>query len=384
MWIWQHPDWPKFTFDPHLLDSQTSAFHEAADRLFKTVEEMPKARRIESEAQTMLAEVMATNAIEGVNLDRDSVRSSLMRQLGAAAVSAKPLDERTEVSAALLVDVRRRWADPLSDEMLGQWQTTTNGDRRLPLHALGAYRRSTKQMQIVSGGYVGDRRPKVHYEAPPSASVPAEMRRFLTWYNGKSRSLGAIARSGVAHVWFEMIHPFEDGNGRVGRAIADHALSQGLRCPTLACLSSAIEREKKPYYDGLERIGRGEFNLDEFLDLFARSAVKAQEIAIEEVQFVLNKTRFFDTYGEALNSRQARVVARVFAEGTAGFEGDLSLKNYTRIAKCAEGDAEDDLAELVGMGALAAVGEGGARRFVIAAMAGGEISPPDMQPSLSR
>ena len=156
-----------------------------------------------------------------------------------------------------------------------------------------------------------------------------------------------------------MIHPFDDGNGRVGRAIADHALSQSLGYPTTACLATAIEGDKKSYYLQLEKASRGSLDVNVWLDYFADMVIKAQEIAREEVDFVLAKTRFYEAYGDQLNDRQARMVSRVFAEGRKGFEGGITTRKYEAITKCPNRTASRDLSDLVAKGMIIPLPGGG-------------------------
>ena len=363
MWIWQHSDWPNFTFDSSAFAERIEAFHRAAERLSGRIEALTNDYQTDAQIALMLSEVIATSAIEGENLDRDSVRSSLLRHFGEV-VSGHQHDDRAVGATELIVDVRRNWHRPLSHETLGHWQSLIVVERRSSTIMRGAYRNHPEPMQIVSGRYVG--RPRtVHYEAPPAADVPAEMERFLDWYNHGSGDLAGPVRAAVAHVWFEKIHPFEDGNGRVGRAISDHALSQSLGRPTLACLATAIEKDRDAYYDALETAGQGNLDFDRFLDYFTAAVVHAQEIALAEVSFVLDKTRFYYRYGDRMSERQRKVIARVFAEGCAGFEGGLSAKNYVSIAKCSSATATRDLAALRDMGALVSHGLGRGIRYAI-------------------
>ncbi len=377
MWIWQHPDWPNFTYDAAGFADRVEAFHRAAERLSGRVEALSDAYQTDARVALMLSEVIATSAIEGENLDRESVRSSLLRHFGHV-VSGHRHDDRAAGAAELIVDVRRNWHSPLTHETLGHWQSLVVVDRITSTIMRGAYRNHPEPMQIVSGRHVG--RPRtVHYEAPPSADVTREMDRFLNWYNGDSGHLPGPIRAGVAHVWFENIHPFEDGNGRVGRAISDHALSQSLGRPTLACLATAIDADRDGYYDALEAVGRGQLDLGGFLDYFTAAIVHAQEIALAEVAFVLDKTRFHDRYDEALNERQRKVIGRVFAAGRGGFVGGLSAKNYVSIAKCSPATASRDLAALRDMGALIARGKGRGVRYVVSCPA-----PPAAWPDQSK
>jgi Fic family protein len=216
-------------------------------------------------------------------------------------------------------------------------------------------------MKIVSGPYG---REKVHYEALPATQVPDEMARLIEWYNQTSpvsgdKTIPGTARAGIAHLWFEVIHPFDDGNGRVGRAIADHALSQFLGYPTMACLATAVEGDTKTYYLQLEKASRGSLGVNAWLDYFADTIIKAQEIAREEVVFVLAKTRFYEAYGDQLNDRQTRMVSREFAEGRKGFKGGITTRKYEAITKCPNRTASRDLSDLVAKGIIIPLPGGG-------------------------
>jgi len=270
-------------------------------------------------------------------------------------------DQKAAGAASLLVDVRKSWEAPLTHDLLGKWQSMAVPEQRYVSILRGAYRNAPSPMQIVSGHYG---REKVHYEAPPSTQVPEEMVRLIDWYNQTS-SLGGgqdtpgIVRAGIAHLWFESIHPFDDGNGRVGRAIADHALSQHLGYPTTACLATAIESKKETYYQELEKASRGSLDINGWLNYFSDTVNIAQEIAREEVDFVLAKTRFYDAYGGLLNERQAKMVSRMFAEGRRGFKGGITTKKYEVITRCPNRTASRDLSDLLVKGVIRQLPGGG-------------------------
>ena len=365
MWIWQHPEWPNFVVDVSGFSERVETFYRTAERLAGQIDALSDANQTDASVDLMLSELLASYAIEGETLDRDSVRSSLMAHFGRV-VSGGGHDNNKAVAAAdLIVDVRQNWHRPLSHEVLGHWQSLVVVDQITSLMMRGAYRNHPEPMRIISGGGA-DRQGRIHYEAPPSADVPAEMGRFLNWYNVGDTDLPGPIRVAVAHVWFEKIHPFDDGNGRVGRAISDHALSQALGRPTVACLATAINEDRRGYYSELETVGRGELDLSGFVDYFTRAVNRAQEIAVAEVEFVLGKTRFYDRYGERLNERQRKVTARIFREGRAGFAGGLSRKNYATIAKCSPATAARDLVDLLNAGALVSHGQGRSTRYEIA------------------
>jgi Fic family protein len=359
-WIWQQPGWPDFRYDKRALEDRELEFRINSERLAGRFEALPMASREDATIDLMLSEAVKTSAIEGENLDRESVRSSLLSLITSDTLPDNS-DQKAAGAASLLVDVRKKWQTGLTHDLLGEWQSMAVPEQRYTPILRGAYRNDPSPMQIVSWPYGQE---KVHYEAPPATRVPDEMSRLLDWYNQprplkRDKKTRGIARAGIAHLWFEGIHPFDDGNGRVGRAIADHALSQSLGYPTTACLATAIEGEKTTYYLQLERASRGSLDVDTWLDYFADRVIKAQGIAREEVDFVLTKTRFYEAYGDQLNDRQNKMVSRVFAEGRKGFEGGITTKKYEAITKCPNRTASRDLSDLVAKGIILPLPGGG-------------------------
>ena len=347
-WIWQQLGWPGFRYDKSALEDRELLFRINSERLAGSFDALPMASQEDATIDLMLSEAIKTSAIEGEDLDRESVRSSLLFLMTSDSIPDNS-DQKAAGAAMLLVDVRKNWQTSLTHELLGKWQSMAVPEQRYTSILRGAYRNDPSPMQIVSGPYGLE---KVHYEAPPATQVPDEMARFIDWYNQTSslnggKKMPGITRAGIAHLWFEVIHPFDDGNGRVGRAIADHALSQSLGYPTTACLATAIEGDKKSYYQQLEKASRGSLDLNVWLDYFADVVIKAQEVAREEVDFVLSKTRFYEAWGDQLNERQARMVSRVFAEGRKGFEGGITTRKYEAITKCPNRTASRDLSDLV-------------------------------------
>ena len=359
-WIWQQSGWPDFRYDKRALEDRELEFRIRSERLAGRFEALPMVSQEEAMIDLMLSEAIKTSAIEGEDLDRESVRSSLLSLITSDTLPDNS-DQKAAGAASLLADVRKNWQAHLTHELLGKWQSMAVPEQRYTSILRGAYRNDPSPMQIVSGPYG---RVKLHYEAPPATQVPDEMAKFIVWYNqdspsNRDRKTPGIARAGIAHLWFEVIHPFDDGNGRVGRAIADHALSRFLGYPTTACLATAIEGDKKSYYLQLEKASCGSLDVNAWLDYFAGTVIKAQEIAREEVDFVLAKTRFYETYGDQLNDRQARMVSRVFAEGRKGFEGGITTRKYEAITKCPNRTASRDLSELVAKGIITPLPGGG-------------------------
>ena len=231
----------------------------------------------------------------------------------------------------------------------------TNGRR--DIRNIGSYRTHAEPMQVVSGAVYD---PKVHYEAPPSAKVPGEMMRFIAWFNRTGPDgpspLPALTRAGIAHFYFECIHPFEDGNGRIGRAIAEKALAQGLRHPPLTALALTMLARRKAYYEALER-NNTEIELSDWLRWFAGVAIEAQQRTTALIEFLLDKTRLLDRLKGELNTRQEKALLRVLREGPDGFKGGLSAGNYVTITGTSAPTATRDLADLVEKGALIRSGE---------------------------
>jgi len=226
---------------------------------------------------------------------------------------------------------------------------------------IGGFRIHAEPMQVVSGA-IG--KEKVHFEAPPSIQVPGEMERFTQWFNESAPGGSAFIPSGpiraaIAHLYFESIHPFEDGNGRIGRAIADKVLSQHLGRPVLFSLSSAIEAKKENYYSALERAQR-QNEISSWIDYFVSTILEAQTTATRQIEFTLRKARFFDQYRESLNERQDKALRRMFEAGPDGFEGGMNARKYISITAASKATATRDLQELVEKG-IFVLREGGGR-----------------------
>jgi Fic family protein len=309
----------------------------------------------------MSHEALDTSAIEGEHLDRDSVQSSIRRQLGLAGDrrSAGPAEAGI---AEMMVALYRSLADPLDHDTLYAWHRMVMNGRR-DLEAIGCYRTHIEPMQIISGAVYA---PKVHFEAPPSERVPVEMDRFLTWFQDTtpsgSRPLPALTRAGLAHLWFESIHPFEDGNGRIGRAIVEKALAQGLSAPLLTAVAGTLLKHRKSYYKALEAASRG-LAVTDWLLWLAAAVIEAQRRSLAQVEFILSKARLLERVRGKLNARQEKAVLRMFAAGPEGFTGGLSAGNYRSITGAAPATATRDLSDLVTLEVLRRTGERKATRY---------------------
>jgi Fic family protein len=259
----------------------------------------------------------------------------------------------------------RNHAAPLHDQTLFAWHAMLMNGRR-DITDAGRYRTHEDAMQIVAGAIHA---PRVHFEAPPSKTVPMEMSRFITWFNNSASSspkpLPAITRAAISHLWFESIHPFEDGNGRIGRAIAEKALAQSLSAPTLTALAETIHRHRKAYYAALHT-GSQSNDIDPWLAWFADIVVEAQARTITRIRFLIDKTRMLDRLRGEINERQEKALIRIFREGPEGFDGGLSAGNYRTITGASLATATRDLADLVEKGALIRTGERRYARYRLA------------------
>ena len=363
-WNWQKPDWPHFSWDKTRLMKLEERFLLEAGTFVGAVKHLVREDREQLTVEAMSTEALTTSEIEGEILDRASVQSSIRKLLGLATDKRRAGPAEQGI-AEVMVDLYRRSAEPLSDEMLFAWHGMLLRGRR-DLIDVGRYRTGKDAMQVVSGAIHA---PKVHFEAPPSSVAPREMKTFVNWFNrtapGGREPLPALTRAGIAHLYFVSIHPFEDGNGRIARAISEKALAQGLGQPTLIALAAAILARRKAYYAALEAANKGN-EITAWLAWFATTALEAQRRAIARVEFLIEKTRLLDRLRGQLNDRQEKALLRVLHEGPEGFEGGLSAGKYVRITGASPATATRDLADLVSKGALIRVGERRHARYHVA------------------
>jgi Fic family protein len=354
-WNWQKPDWPNFQWDGTRLETAEKQFLVSGGVFVGTVRHLGKEERDQLTVEAMSTEALTTSEIEGEILDRASVQSSLRKQLGLATGERRVRPAERGI-AETMVDLYRSFAEPLSEEMLFRWhRMVMSGSRNL--RDVGRYRMDAEPMQVVSGPIS---EPKVHFEAPPSSRVPSEMKRFISWFSrtapGRDEPLPALTRAGIAHLYYESIHPFEDGNGRIGRAIAEKALAQSLGQPTLTSLAATILARRKSYYEALEAANK-ENEITRWLMWVAGVAIEAQRRTIALVEFLIDKTNLLDRLKGQLNARQEKALLRMFREGPEGFRGGLSAGKYSTTTGASPATTTRDLADLVAKGALVREGE---------------------------
>lgn len=356
-WNWQQRDWPNFCVDQARLAHTEATFLKQGGVLIGVFKHLTPPDERELTAEVMTGEAMTTSAIEGEILDRQSVRASILKHLGAQT-EPRRIGDRERGITEMTMDVLRTSLDPLSDEILFRWHRSLMQGRTQETE-VGTYRTHADPMQIVSGRIGGQR---VHYEAPPSASVPVEMEQFMHWFNGSRANTPPLTRSAIAHIYFESIHPFEDGNGRIGRAIAEKALAQGLGHPSFSMLASEIESRHSEYYAALESASHT-MDVTAWCLWFADVVLAAQQRTQTWLEFLLAKTKLLDALRGQLNVRQEKVLLRMFREGPSGFSGGLSAGNYQTITGASPATAGRDLSELVALGALRKSGIGKGTRY---------------------
>jgi len=371
-WNWQQSDWPNFTWDEARLRKAEEHFLVGTGLFVGTLRHLQQSDQEQLTIESISAEAVTTSEIEGEILDLASVQSSIRRQFGLVSDNRR-IRPAVQGIAEMMVDLYRSFAEPLSDETLFSWHRMLFRERGR-LIDVGRYRTGADAMEIVSGPI---HEPRVHFEAPPAAKTPKEMARFIAWFNRTAprggEPLPALTRAGIAHLYFESIHPFEDGNGRIGRAIAEKVLAQSFGQPTLTALAATILSRRKAYDAALEAANKTN-ELTDWLAWFAGIAIEAQRRTTAQVEFLIEKTRLLDRLRERVNARQEKAVLRMLREGPEGFKGGLSAGNYASITDASPATATRDLADLVEKGALLRVGERRHARYQIA-IAATKVSP---------
>lgn len=360
-WNWQQPDWPKFSYRKASLEALEAKFLRQSGLLLGAWKHINDEDKNALAIDMMSNEALKTSEIEGEYLNRDSVRSSIRQHFGLDPQNRKiPAAERG--IADMMVDLHHSFANPLTHEALFKWHEMVTSGRR-DLKDIGRYRTHDSPMQVVSGPI---HKPKVHFEAPPSKTMKRAMERFVVWFNktapdGKT-PLQALTRAGMAHLYFVCIHPFEDGNGRIGRGIAEKILAQSLGRPTLIALSHTIQNNRKGYYDTLERSNKSN-EITDWLIYFAETVLDAQHYTQQMIEFLIEKAKLYDKVRGRLNERQEKILARMFREGPQGFRGGLSAENYISITGTSRATATRDLQDLVEKEVLTRTGERKSTRY---------------------
>ncbi|SFS84216.1 Fic family protein [Zhouia amylolytica] len=353
---WEHKNWPEFNYNPSVIDQLVIEFASESGEVKGIMEGLPDNFKQEAVLQFMIDEAMKTSEIEGEYYSRHDVMSSIKNRLGLQVEHKFIKDKNARGIGELMVEVQQDFAKPLSAKLIKSWHTILfDNDRFINK---GQYRTGDEPMVIVSGRYGKE---EIHYQAPPSTKVPSEMKRFVDWYeNFKIRSKdlkSALIKTAIAHLYFESIHPFEDGNGRIGRAIAEKCLSEALGRPIVMSLSTVIEHDKKTYYDALKQAQRT-LDLTPWILYFTQTILMAQNHAKKLIRFTLRKATFLDAHSQVLNERQRKVILKILDKGLDGFKGGMTAKKYISIAKTSKATATRDLQDLVDKGVFILKGAG--------------------------
>jgi Fic family protein len=351
-------DWPRFHWNTEQLATPLAAVRHQQGRLLGHMEALGFQLQDEAVLQTLTADVLKSSEIEGEKLDAEQVRSSLARRLGIDIGGLKAADRHVEGVVEMMLDATRRYDQPLTDERLFGWHAALFPTGRSGMSRIraGAWRDDrTAAMRVVSGP-IG--REHVHYEAPKAGRVGGEMKAFLRWFETDSTS-DPVLKAGLAHLWFVTIHPFDDGNGRIARAIADLALARSEGSPRrFYSMSAQIRQERNAYYEILEKTQKGSMDVTVWMDWFLGCLGRAIAGSQTMLRAVLDKARFWEhvqTAGVALNDRQRLVLNKLLD----GFEGKLTTSKYAKLTKCSQDTALRDILPLVERGLLVRNAAGG-------------------------
>ena len=356
-YIWQLPGWPRLTYDAASLAAPLAEVHRAQGLLMGRMAELGLAQREQATLQVLTQEVIKTSEIEGEQLNRDTVRSSVARKLGMDIGALAPSDRYVDSVVDVVLDATRNFDQPLTQDRLVGWHAAlfpTGYSGRLRI-SVGAWRTdSSGPMQVVSGA-VG--REKVHFTAPPANELPTQTDAFLQWFNAAPVG-DALIKAGLAHLWLVTLHPFDDGNGRISRAVGDMALARAeAATDRFYSFSAQIQRERKHYYDQLEATQKGQLDVTPWLSWFLGCLLRAVQGADETLAGVLGKAQFWQRWaGTPMNQRQTQVLNRVLD----GMEGKLTNAKWASIGKCSADTALRDINDLLARGVLRRL-EGGGR-----------------------
>lgn len=349
MYLWEKANWPSLTWDERALAKTLSTVSREQGRLLGKMEGLGFDLRHEAHLRTLTEDVVKSSEIEGEALPRDQVRSSIARRLGMDVGGLIPADRNVEGVVEMMLDATSHYNETLTEQRLCDWHASLfpTGRSGMSKITVGSWRDDKNgPMQVVSGP-IG--REKVHYQAPPAARIPNEMANFLRWFQNPGES-DPLLVAGLAHLWFVTIHPFEDGNGRIARAIADMALARSEQTgQRFYSMSAQIRQENKEYYDLLEWTQKGFLDITRWQDWFLNCLLRAIEGAQDTLSAVLNRARFWERFAqEPLNERQIKMLNMLLD----GFEGKLTTSKWAKITKCSQDTAYRDILDLMDRKAL--------------------------------
>ncbi|MBC5785112.1 Fic family protein [Ramlibacter sp. USB13] len=361
-YIWQLRGWPRLSFDEEHLAEEVALARKAQAAVEGKLAALGSRERQDLAAEAWTREALATAAIEGEMLDLLAVRSSVAQRLGAAAFKGPAAPRHVDGLVSIMDDAIVKANEPLTHERLQAWQAAifpTGFSGMRPVKT-GAYR--PEAMQIVSGPAGKE---SVHYEAPPASDVPAQMQAFLDWFNASQQD--SLVKAALSHVWFETIHPMDDGNGRVGRNIVDLCLARDAgETSRLVRISQRLLDQREAYYNELGRAQHGGLDVTPWMVWFVRQVRIAWEAASAVVDASLEKARFWTAHADApLNARQRKAVNALLDEGPGGFEGGMSTRKYVSLTSTSRPTASRELIELNALGVLKQWGAGRSTRYYV-------------------
>jgi Fic family protein len=349
VYIWEREGWPGLSWQTDRIVAKLATVRHAQGRLLGRMEGLGFRLKQEAQLRTLTQDVIKSSEIEGERLDADQVRSSIARRLGMDVAGLIPADRHVEGVVEMMLDATQNFDKPLTAKRLFDWHaslfsTGRNGMTRIKV---GGWRDDADGPMRVISGPMG--RERVHYQAPPAERVPAEMKALLKWFNTDA-DLDPVLKSGLAHFWFVTIHPFEDGNGRIARAIADLALARSEESPQrFYSTSSRIRHERKTYYDVLEQSQQGTPDITRWLDWYLDCLGRALADSDSALSYIMRKAKFWKRFAQArLNERQIKVLNRMLD----GFDGKMTSSKWAKLAKCSQDTAHRDIQDLVDKGAL--------------------------------
>lgn len=370
-WIWQQSDWPDFRWDDKVLATSLRGVHQLQGRLLGKIDSVTDEGSVASELDALLQNILQSSAIEGEQLNAASVRSSLGRRLGVDDAGLTPVTAQTEGLAELLLDATQNHRESLTIERLYQWHgylfpALTEGGFRLSNIRVGELR-GEETMQVVSGPVS---RQIVHFEAPPkkavesvSADLVEQLKTFLGWLESSCAdpALDPVLRAAQAHLWFVTLHPFDDGNGRLARAISDYALAQAEnQSVRFYAMAASIMEKRQEYYQILESTQKGDLDITEWMSWFLATFKHTLGAALSRIDMVMLKARFWQAHSQdGLNAQQTKVINRLLDAGPGGFEGHLNANKYMGIAGVSKATATRHLGELLEKHCLQKLAGGG-------------------------
>jgi Fic family protein len=354
-YIHQLADWPNFVWQQEKLSKLLLDVHRSQGRLIGRMEALGFALRSEAVLKTLTLDVLKSSEIEGELLNSDQVRSSIARRLGMEIAGLIPSDRNVDGVVEMMLDATQCFEKPLTDERLFGWQHALFPTGRSGMYKIkvGAWRTSEEPMQVVSGALGKE---KVHFEAPVAKLVPDEMNQFINWFNG-SVDIDPILKAAIAHLWFLTIHPFDDGNGRIARALTDMQLARiDGSAQRFYSMSAQIRLERNAYYDLLEKTQKGNLDITEWIIWFLSCLMNALDATDATLSAIMQKAKFWEKYGASnLNDRQRLLLNKLLD----GFEGKLNTSKWAKIAKCSSDTALRDIQQLINKGILIKEDAGG-------------------------